>query len=259
MLTYLKFRTFLFSVGVLSLFALTGCLPGQGSQPTPVVIVQNPQGTIVGNGQAMAPTPTPVAAANLVQNGDFLADWNTGWQRDTGGQINGQSVTEVVSASRAASGHAVRLVHDGSDVLSIYQEVPLESLNVTVTAQVNPTAETPCKGILAHCSGMSGMAFYFLDKNNADLGALIYLYPGTDEKLRQTSNATLRYVFLNPGWQTIRFQVRQELVNTLPSIDVRAVTGLRVMIVAGSVGKCGPGDCHAEVIATDIQIVPTEQ
>lgn len=256
----LKQRHLWGSVLLWVLIALGGCqVPGTAA-PTTVIIVRNAQGTPLagaGGGPTTAPvTPTP--APSLVQNGDFALEWTNGWQRDTGSTMTGQNVTEVITTSEGSSGKAVRLVHDGTNYLAIYQTIPISSTNVSISAKINPSAETPCKGILASCTGQAGLIVTLHGDHPApgkELGQILYLYPGSDQDLRQTSTGTSRFVFLSQGWQNISIaNLRQEIINGLPSVNPTAVKTIQIMIVAGSRGSCDPGKCYAEVQATDIQV-----
>ena len=235
---------------------LLGCqLPG-AAPPTPVIIVQNAQGTPLagaGVGPTVAPvTPTP--GLNLITNGSFASDWSTGWQRDTGQAITGQSVTQVISASQGSSGKAVRLVHDGASYLELYQSVNLDSLNVTLSAQINPMAEAPCRGIFKACTGVAWISFVLRDAQDKELGRFSYLYPGSKDQINMASNATTRMILLQPNWQTIRFNLGQEITNTLPKLNATAVKKVVVSLTVGSVGDCGPGECYAEVQVTEVQV-----
>ena len=245
--------------GLLSLYIIGCQLPGS-TPPTPVVIVQNAQGTPLagaGVGPTVAPaTPTP--APSLVQNGTFALEWTTGWQRNTGSTMTGQNITEVIATSEGSSGKAVRLVHDGADYLAISQTIRLPSLEVSISAKLNPSAETPCRGILKSCTGQAGLMITLYGANLApgkELGQFLYLYPGSDPNLRQTSAGNSHFVFLSQGWQTISIaNLRQEIINSLPDVNPTAVQAIQILIVAGSRGSCDPGKCYAEVQATDIQI-----
>ncbi|MEI6181208.1 MAG: hypothetical protein WCP31_10665 [Chloroflexales bacterium] len=241
--------------GLLSLYMIGCQLPGS-TPPTPVVIIQNAQGTPLagaGVGPTVAPiTPTP--GPNLITNGSFASDWSTGWQRDTGQAITGQSVTQVVSTSQGSSGKAVRLVHDGTSYLELYQVVSLDSLDVILSAQINPMAEASCRGILKACTGVAAIGFVLRDAQDKELGRFSYLYPGSKDQINMASTATTRFILLQPNWQTIRFNLGQEIINTLPKLNGTAVKKVVVSLTAGSVGDCDPGQCYAEVQATDIQI-----
>ncbi|NCC33319.1 MAG: hypothetical protein EOM24_15075 [Chloroflexia bacterium] len=240
---------------------------GQGTPSSgPNVVIMNAQGTPVGgtaSGVVATPaaTATPVPQPNLLENGDFASDWTDGWERDNGPVINGQSVVEVIPSSRGSSGNAVRLLHDGAGFLSVYQVIELTSPDVVISAEINPTAETPCGGFLKACTGMAGILIYLLQgtegtPNERTIGSLGYLYPGTNDRLRQTSDATARYLFVPQGWQTVRLNLRQEIVNSLPGVELSAVKGVMVGVIVGSVGECDPGQCYAEVQATNLKIEP---
>lgn len=244
---------------------LTGCqAPWDPPARTPVVVVMNDQGTPQRNvGSAVSSvvpvaTPTTGPNPNLVQNSDFSSEWTTGWERATG-PISGQSIVELISASQSSSGKAVRIVHDGANYLAIKQLLPVPSPNVRISVKINPSADTPCRGILKACTGQAGIIIAIYGKDMSDgkeLGQLAYLYPGNNAKFRQSSTAQLRFIFLEPGWQTISIpNLQQAVINSLPNVKADAIKAIQINIVAGSIGGCDPGTCYAEVQATDVQVM----
>lgn len=239
-------------------FVLVGCQASGSAPAGPTVVVMNAQGTPIGGtgSQAPGPTATPTPPANLLRNGGFASDWAEGWERDSGGVISGQNITEVIASSSGSSGKAVRLVHDGPAYLALNQVVALGTLNVNISARINPMAETSCRGILKTCMGVAGISFMFLDRNEQDVGVITYMYPGNADQLTIASDVKRRLILLQPGWQTVRFNVQQELKNTLPSVDPDSIKHLRVMLTAGALGDCGPGQCYAELQATELVVEP---
>jgi hypothetical protein len=237
---------------------LVACQASGGAPGGPTVVVMNAQGTPIGGtgSQAPGPTATPTPPANLLRNGGFANDWSEGWERDTGGVISGQNITEVIASSSGTSGKAVRLVHDGPAYLALTQVVALDTLNVNLSARVNLMAEASCRGILKTCMGVAGISFMFLDRNHQEVGVITYMYPGNADQLTMASDATRRLILLQPGWQTVRFNVQQELKNTLPSVDPDSIKHLRVMLTAGALGDCSPGQCYAELQATELVVEP---
>lgn len=244
-------------VGMLIGLLLVGCQPFGGSSSPPSITVLNAQGTPLAVGGTPGPTPTPTPPANLLRNGGFVSDWSDGWVRDTGGVIGGQNITEVIASSSGSSGKAVRLIHDGPNYLALTQVIELDSLDVTINARVNPQAEASCHGILKTCMGVAGISFMFLDHKEQDIGVITYMYPGNASQLTIASDAKRRLILLQLGWQTIRFNLKQELVNTLPELDRSSIAKLRVMLTVGALGDCGPGQCYAEIQATELVVEPT--
>lgn len=237
---------------------LAGCQRERQQARTPIVQVQNNQGTVLPSAQPGA-TPTAPPVANLLTNGDFRANWTTGWTRKPGDPINGQSITEVIDSPDAASGKAARLVHDGESTLGLSQFIKLESPDMVFAARVHPRATTPCKGILAHCTGLSGVVLEFFGGEAPEgkpLAMVFFANYGTDGALYPASSQTVRHISLSPRWQDIDFHVRRDVENSLPAVDPASIKGLRISLFAGSSAHCGPGDCLAELEAADIILAP---
>ncbi|HEY1011845.1 MAG TPA: hypothetical protein VGE07_04015, partial [Herpetosiphonaceae bacterium] len=203
--------------------------------------------------------PTSAPAVNLLRNGAFTANWTDGWTRKPGEKINGQSITEVVDAPESASGRAVRLVHDGASILGISQFVDLESPDVRFSGRVQAQAETPCKGILMHCTGHAGIILELFGGDGPagePLAMVFFYYAGTDPDLRPASSATIRHIELRPTWEEISFHLRRDVENSLPAVDPSAIGGVRVSLFAGSSANCDPGSCLAELLASDLVLAP---
>jgi hypothetical protein len=228
----------------------------------PVVVVENEQGTPLSD-SSLSPTATPILPTNLIENGDFQRPWEEGWERYTGEVVNGQSVTEVFATSQADSGQGVRLIHSGESELSISQTIDVPTLDATFQVRINTTAENPCMGILRGCSGLAGlMVSLHEDGANAEesAGELIWINAGRyNEDEHFPSNSTRNFVFIEPGWRTISFNLAETITNRLPDVDADRIEAVTITLVAGTAGRCDPGECRAEVQATDIELVPVSR
>lgn len=243
-------------VAVIVICGLLGACQSRSNSPrTPQVIVQNPQGTTLPG--ALTPTATAVLMPNLIVNGDFSANWSEGWTREAGSPINGVSVTEVIDRSSATSGKAIHLTHDGESLLMLSQDIVLPSLDINFQGQIFPQADTPCRGILAHCSGVAGLFFEFYghrDGKDHLVAVLGYVYAGTDPDLFPISNAERRIVPIKTGWQTISLNFSQEIENTLPEVTPGEIRRVRIYLLTGAIGACKAGQCLADLHASDLTL-----
>ncbi|NJP06284.1 MAG: hypothetical protein HC837_11990 [Chloroflexaceae bacterium] len=236
------------------LFILAGLSACSGGSGTPTVVVENEAGTPIA-----AATATPTPPENLVQNGDFQQHWQQGWERFIGETIEGQSVTEVVETTAANSGKAIRLNHNGPTELRISQFITMTTLDVTLRAKINLSAESTCWGLLRACTGLAGFVLTLhpqRDTTEATLGQLVWLNADRyNEDQYFESSGSQNYTFVKPGWYTIDLNLQEAIIDRLPAVDSTQVQAVSITLIAGTSGECKTGECPAEIHAADIELL----
>jgi len=174
--------------------------------------------------------PSLVMAGELVTNGGFEEDVNTGWKEDLSGAD--------ASVSRA-SGHdddpdyevlAQKLTGNGFAKLNQTVVVPSTDVGFSVNAKMQASADTDPAWAAA------GLALYYEDS----LGVVL----GTTTIIRKTplcpwvdSDTFHMIAAADEEWNNYNFNVGTELAN-LPGVDMMAVHQIRISLF-GQVG----GDC----------------
>jgi hypothetical protein len=200
-------------------------------------------------------TPTFVfdPGANLLQNGDFSADWINGWARQTSGQ---PGIVEVQPAADAP-GMMIRLGRAGPGMEQIGQRVvlttPVEGL--TFRARVRQTGARDGTD-----EGRSAVVLRYEDAAGVPLGASIWLDDSAADTellgvdpLPAPDTAVVTHT-MGEGWQALEVALGEELRGQLPALDPVAVRQVTILLVVLGGQGCGPADCAATLDAAGLSL-----
>lgn len=224
-------------------------------QPT-TIAEATPTPTIEPTSEIELITTPSVPVVNLLTNGNFVQNWDVGWTRTLDPAVVGPQRTEVTNVGQGASGRGLHIEQSGPDQLTLEQ-----SIMITNPANMQFSAEVKLAGFVNSDTGAEG------------LGALMLIYRGEDQSplghsiwvsgeqrssplfgigsLPPVSNSVSRR-WLGSDWQPINIDVRQEIINSLPTVNPDMVRSITVMFLAAGSDNCMPDECPVDIQAVDL-------
>lgn len=238
--------------------------PEETETPEPIPTEQpNPTATVEDSAVTLPIEPTAETEfaeappiVNLLANGNFEQNWNDGWTRTLDPAVVGPQRIEVVDVEQGASGRGLHIEQSGPDRLTLEQ-----SSMITNPANMQFSAEVKLAGSIDPATGAEG------------LGALMLIYRGEDqsplgysiwvngeqrssplfgiEPLPPVSNNVSRR-WLGSGWQPIKIDLRQEIINSLPTVNPDMVRFITVIFLATGSDNCTLDGCPVDIQAVDL-------
>jgi hypothetical protein len=197
------------------------------------------------------PEPMP----NLLTNGNFEQNWDVGWQRAIGPNASGPQRTEVVELEQSSTGRGLQIERSGPDALQLTQTVTVNP------ASLHFRAELHLVGSIDDATSAEGVGALMLVYHDADRVPLGYSIWATGpqrnsalfgvEPLPSVGNNVSRR-WLGDEWHSIDINLRQEIINSLPTINPDAVNAVTVMLLAMGSDNCAPDDCPVTIRAVDL-------
>jgi len=201
------------------------------------------------------PLPAPELVNNMLINGRFDQNWDVGWQRTIGTNANGLQRTEVIKMEAGSTGKGLHLEHSGADSLYLEQTVPVDPANLYFNAEVNLSGSI---NEATNAEGIGALMLVYRDINQQPLGYSIWVNGsqrgsqlfGIPPLPPMGNNVSWRW--LSEGWQKIGIDVRQEILNSLPTINPDAVNNITVMLLTTGSETCLPESCQVDMKAVDL-------
>jgi hypothetical protein len=199
--------------------------------------------------------PAPPANTNLLNNGNFDQNWNVGWDRILGTNATGPQRVEVTDVGQGATEQGLHIERSGPDVLQLEQLAEVDSSRLRFSAKLKLT------GSFDEDSGAEGLAALMLVYLNVDerpLGYSIWVNGnqrssalfGTGPLPAVGNNVSRRWS--GEEWQQINLDVRQEIINSLPTINPDEIEAIKVVLLAIGSENCAPDGCNVDIQAADI-------
>ena len=224
--------------------------------PTAVATI-TPLSTILGvilPPTAPAASATPALGPNLIQNGDFSADWVNGWER-TAEDVGGVQAVEVRPPSGDPPLPALFMSKSGAGALRLSQSITLAEPADGLVFR----ARLQLAGATAAAEGRSALLLIYEDADGQQLGASLWLDGSAATSGLWGHGLPPFGPALAPrvqpaGWQTIEVALAHEFTDRLPDLDPAAVRRVTVVLaLAGSAG-CPPDACVAELSAAGLSL-----
>jgi hypothetical protein len=208
-----------------------------------------------------SPTPVVEPAAplpgNLLINGEFFDNWDNGWQRVLGENATGSQRIEVIDLERGVAGQGVHIERDGPDALQLEQTVPVDPAHLYFQADVRLI------GSIDTAMNAEGMAILMLVYRNEEQTALGYsIWLNGPQRVTELfgrgplplvgNNVSRRW--LGDEWHTIHLDLRQEVINSLPVVNVNDVRYVTVMLLGMGSESCMPDSCLVNIQATNLRL-----
>jgi hypothetical protein len=201
------------------------------------------------------PQPTPVA--NLLTNGSFAESWEAGWQRTLGPNATGEGRIEVIPIGRGITGQGIHITRTGPDFLQLAQTVSVDPTNLHFTAQLQMASLTnETEGV----EGMGVLMLIYRDVEQQAIGYSIWANESARnsqlfgiDPLPPVGNSVSRR-WVGDDWQGIEQDLRQEIINSLPTINPDNVSAITVALLAIGSGECPPDACAVDIQATDLTL-----
>jgi hypothetical protein len=203
----------------------------------------------------------PPALVNLLDNGDFTQSWEFGWQRIIGESATGIQRVEVTDGEPGEPERLLHIERSGSDQLQLTQtvDVPPGALRFS--------AELKLIGSSSEENGVEGMAallLVYLDTERNPLGYSIWINGsqrsstlfGVDPLPNFGINVSPRWG--NEDWRQINLDVRQEINNSLPTVDPDEVTAIQVILLGIGSDNCAPDQCYVNIQAANLFLTAEE-
>lgn len=198
--------------------------------------------------------PPPVV--NLLSNGNFEQNWDVGWTRTLDPAVIGPQRTEVVNVGQGASGRGLHIEQSGPDQLTLEQLVMIPN-----PANMQFSAEVKLAGFIDPATGAEGIGALMLIYRGEDQSPLGYSIWVNGEQRSSPlfgieplppvgSNVSRRW--LGSDWQPIKIDLRQEIINSLPTVNPDMVRSITVMFLAAGSDYCTPDGCPVNIQAVDL-------
>jgi len=209
---------------------------------------------------AAAASESIPAGLNLIQNGDFAADWANGWERQADGS-NGSAIVEGRVLAGDPPLPSLHLGQWGTGSLRVVQHVSLTgaAADLVFRGRVRLAGlGDPVGG-----AGRAALILLYEDADGRPLGASVWLDGGAGEAATSLlSDGSLPPLglaaaprLLEAGWQSIELPIGREFAERLPGLAPDAVRRITIVLaVAGSAG-CRPDACPAELDAAGLSLV----
>lgn len=234
--------------------------PGDAGTPTPVATI-TPLSTIVGIvlTPTLATTPTVPLGPNLIQNGDFRADWVNGWERTAEG-VTGVQAVETRLLPGEPPLPSLAMSKSGAGRVALSQSITLAQPpdGLVFRAQLRLAG-----GVDGANEGRSALLLRYEDADGQLLGASLWL----------DGSATMSALWgaalppFGPGvapriqaaeWQTIEIALAHEFTDRLPDVDPAAVRRITIVLLLAGTDGCPPNACVAELNAAGLSLAPGE-
>lgn len=234
---------------------------GANASLTPVATI-TPLATIVG--VVLAPTvaaasATPTLGPNLIQNGDFSADWVNGWERTAEG-VTGVQTVEARPPTGEPPLPALFMSKSGAGALRLSQSITLaEPADGLVFRGRLRLAGAPA----GTAEGRGALLLLYEDADGRPLGASVWLdgsapTSGLWGEGLPPFGPTLAPRFLPADWQTVEIALAHEFTDRLPDVDPAAVRRITVVLAVLGSADCPPDACVAELSAATLTLAPAE-
>lgn len=234
----------------------TDISPTELPAPTEIVTISDPIPTSEGVTEIVnTPLPEPELIDNLLINGRFDQNWDIGWQRTIGANANGLQRTEVIDMEAGSTGKGLHLEHSGSDSLQLEQTVVVDPANVYLNAEVNLSGSI---NDATNAEGIGALMLVYRDIDQHPLGYSIWVNGGQRSSqlfgvapLPPIGN-NVSWRWLGEGWQKIDMDIRQEIFNSLPTINPDTVNNITIMLLTTGNENCLPEDCQVDIKVVDL-------
>jgi len=228
--------------------------------PTPVATI-TPLSTIVGVvlTPTLATAPTAPLGPNLIQNGDFRADWVNGWERTAEGVTGVQTVETRLLPGEPPLASLV-MSKSGAGRVALSQSITLAQPpdGLVFRAQLRLAG-----GVDGANEGRSALLLRYEDGAGQLLGVSMWL-DGSATTSALWGSALPPF---GPGiapriqaaeWQTIEIALAHEFTDRLPDVDAAAVRRITIVLLLAGTDGCPPDACVAELSAAALSLVPGE-
>lgn len=225
--------------------------------PTPIFLTATPL--------PIAPTPTSEIIAtlppapvgnNLLQNGDFLARWDSAWQRDSSPTISNQA-TENQAMAEAASGQGLHLQRTGSGYLQVSQTITVLPAQLLLTGQLRAIGSATATGD----EGTAGLMLVYKRADTSTIAWSIWIN-GSDFDYRlpaegsfPTQGAFVTIHAMGEGWYPLTVNLADEFFNRFPGTGFEQVAQIEVILFSAGSAGCQPNECAAELWAADLALI----
>ncbi len=228
--------------------------------PTPVATI-TPLSTIVGIvlTPTLATTPAAPLGPNLIQNGDFRADWVDGWERTAEG-VTGVQAVEARLLPGEPPLPSLAMNKSGAGRVALSQSITLAQPPDGLIFR----AQLRLSGVVDGANeGRSALLLRYEDAGGQLLGASIWL----DGSATTSALWGAALPPFGPGvapriqaaeWQTIEIALAHELTDRLPDVDPAAVRRITIVLLLAGTDGCPPNACAAELNAAGLSLAPGE-
>ena len=232
------------------------------ASPTLVATI-TPLPTVVG--VVLTPTAELAAAGtlapdlNLLQNGDFHADWVSGWERESS-DLNGAQSVEVRLLAGDPPQPMLYVGKSGAGALNIQQHVVLTDAADDLRFQARLRLAGTRDGA---AEGRSALMLIYEDADGKPLGTSVWIDGRGDTSTLwggalPAVGPTTALRVLAPGWQAIDVSLAGEFADRLPDLDPAAVRRITVRLIAAGSDGCPPDACTAELTAAQLSLAADE-
>ena len=228
--------------------------------PTPVATI-TPLSTVVGIilTPALATTPAAPLGPNLIQNGDFRADWVDGWERTAEG-VTGVQAVEARLLPGEPPLPSLAMSKSGAGRVALSQSITLAQPPDGLVFR----AQLRLAGVVDGANeGRSALLLRYEDADGQLLGASIWL----DGSATTSALWGAALPPFGPGvapriqaaeWQTIEIALAHEFTDRLPDVDPAAVRRITIVLLLAGTDGCPPNACTAELNAAGLSLTPGE-
>ena len=196
---------------------------------------------------------------NLLTNGNFDQNWDVGWQRSIGPEASGPQRTEVVDMEQSLTGRGLQIERSGPDTLQLAQTVTVNPANLHFRAELFLIGSIDEAS--NNAEGLGVLMLIYHDVDFVSLGYSIWTNGpqrssplfGVEPLPPVGNNVSRRW--LGSDWQGIDINLRQEIINSLPTVNPDAVNAVTVMLLAIGNDNCMPDDCLVTIRAADMVLI----
>ena len=224
-------------------------------EPDPTATVIEGAPTTAATTAAETPVPEPTAIVNLLSNGSFEQNWDIDWQRTLGPNASGSQRTEVIDVGRGKTGRGLHIERTGPDHLYLEQTVIVNPANLHFTAELKLVGSID---EAANTEGIGTLMLVYQDIAQTPLGYSMWINGNQHNSplfgvglLPPIGNNVSRR-WLGDEWQRIDIDLRQEIINSLPTVNPDAVHTITVILLAMGSDSCSPDSCPVDIKAADL-------
>lgn len=224
-------------------------------QPDPTEAVEESIPTLAATEVPETTLPQPTPFANLLSNGNFAQNWDQGWQRTLGPNASGSQRTEVIDVGRGTTGRGLHIERSGPDQLYLEQRVTVNPSSLHFSAEVKLVGSIDES---TNTEGIGVLMLVYHDTNQAPLGYSIWVNGNQRTSLLfgvgslpPVGNNVSRY-WLGNEWHKIDIDLRQEIINSLPTVNPDEINAITVILLAMGSDSCSPDGCPVDIRAADL-------
>lgn len=203
----------------------------------------------------------PLAPANLLDNGDFTQNWEFGWQRIIGAGATGIQRVEVTDGEPGEPERLLHIERSGPDQLQLAQTVGVPPGALRFSAELKLIgSSTEENGV----EGMAALLLVYLNAESNPLGYSIWIN-GSQRSSALFGVAPLPNFGINVSprwgnedWRQINLDIRQEINNSLPTVDPDEITAIQVILLGIGSDNCVPDQCYVNIQAASLFLTAEE-